>query len=181
MSKKAKSRLIAEPAKSARSARISFPERFVRQASSPVLKKAAVTPPVGSRLRLRMAWTDERGDIHGSWSWGQRRDWTGEIWDNTLLPFLKGCECHTWAELERMTSGDDKRHKAYEISAICREAQNRLEEIELEDLDEVFRFRLTGRSRFYGFRIREFFFALWWDPEHQICPSNIQNRGKRRR
>jgi hypothetical protein len=50
------------------------------------------------------------------------------------------------------------------------EAQARLVDIQLEDLDEIFRFRVGFAQRLYGFRICDVFFILWWDPEHKIYP-----------
>jgi hypothetical protein len=70
---------------------------------------------------------------------------------------------------------------AYDREAICAEARTRLADIFLDDLDQVFRFRLAAKQRFYGFRLQHVFFALWWDAEHKICPSDIQDRGKVRK
>ena len=38
--------------------------------------------------------------------------------------------------------GDSEGNKAYNITSICVETRHRLVEIQLEDLDEVFRFRI---------------------------------------
>ena len=128
-----------------------------------------------------MRWSDEPKDILDQWSWGQKRDWTGQIWDETLLPFLNGCEKKKWKEIEEETAGEDRRNKSYELDTICKEAFERLCFLKLDELDEIFRFRLGNKPRFYGFRIQHLFYALWWDADHMICPSDIQNRNKRRR
>jgi hypothetical protein len=78
-------------------------------------------------------------------------------------------------------TGGDQRHKAYPVGIICHEAQKRLEEIGLDDLDEVFRFRLASKPRLYGFLVQHIFYVLWWDPEHNVYPTDIQDRGKVRR
>lgn len=52
------------------------------------------------------------------------------------------------------------------------EAQTRLEELKLDDEEELFRFRLDGTARVWGIREGRVFKILWWDPEHEICPSN---------
>ena len=129
-------------------------------------------------MAMKMAWSDEKKDIKDFWSWGQSRDWSGKLWDNTLLPFLIEYANKTWAEIEREMAGGDKRHKAYDVDVICEEAQARLNDIELDYLDEVFRFRLGNKPRFYGFRLQHVFFALWWDGDHLVCPVDIQERGK---
>ncbi len=181
MTKIPKSGVTPRPGKLVKDIKISFPEKFIRDAKSIVLKKEAVSHPLKSRMGMRMTWSDERKDVNGEWSWGETRDWTGNLWDQTILPFLEEYKNKMWSEIERENAGGDKRHKAYEIDVICTEAQTRLIEIELDYLDEVFRFRLGNKPRFYGFRLQHVFFALWWDGEHKICPTDIQDRGKTRK
>lgn len=181
MTKHPKSKAAPKIEKKAKEIKVNFPEKFIREAKSVVLKKEAVSYPLQSRMAMQMAWSDEKKDIKESWSWGQPRDWTGELWDKTLLPFLEQYTNKTWSDIEREMAGGDKRHKAYDIDAICQEAQARLLAIELDYLDEVFRFRLGNLPRFYGFRLQHVFFALWWDGQHKVCPSDIQDRGKVRK
>ena len=50
------------------------------------------------------------------------------------------------------------------------EAQSRLQEMELDDA-ELWSFRITGRLRFWCVKTENIFSLLWWDPNHQICPS----------
>lgn len=167
--------------KRAKSSKISFAERFVKQAKSPVLKKEAVTTPFQSRMKKRMAWSDEQADLEDSWSWGQPRDWRGKVWDSILMPFLEEVVEKDWAEIEGERSGKDKRHKTYPQEAICKEAQDRLVYLELDDMETIFRFRITSKQRFYGFLVQHIFYALWWDAEHKICPTDLQDRGKVRK
>jgi hypothetical protein len=49
----------------------------------------------------------------------------------------------------------------YDMTSICVETRHRLAEIQLEDLDEVFRFTIGNLLRLYGFRIAEVSFILW--------------------
>lgn len=52
-----------------------------------------------------------------------------------------------------------------------RVAIDRLIELEYDDTDQISRLRVSGQGRLYGFRERERFYALWWDPQHEIYPS----------
>lgn len=179
--KRIKSKAVKFPPKKAKEVPVSFVSKFIKNSKSIVLKKAALSFPIASRMQMHMEWSDEKKDLEDAWSWGQSRDWRGPIWDTVLLPFLHEYKNKKWHEIENEKSGDDKRHKSYELSSICKEAYDRLEYLKLEDMDEIFRFRIGSKPRFYGFRIQHIFFALWWDAEHRVCPSDIQNRGKVRR
>ena len=117
-----------------------------------------------------MRYTKTSADIKGEWSWGQKRSWGKSTWNEIIFPHISSYKEKTWLEIENEVSGKHKRNKSYTIDKICHEAQRRLGEIQLEDLDEIFRFRLASRQRLYGFRICEVFFILWWDPDHKIYP-----------
>ena len=135
---------------------------------------------------MLMCWTRDQRDVVGLWSWGQPRFWGMPTWRTKIYPFLRDTAKKTWNEIDReMTTGRRnsaaKRHKSYPVGEIAKEAQDRLRDISLDDLDEVFRFRLASTERLYGFVIQHMFFVIWWDPYHNICPSDIQDRGKQRR
>lgn len=58
---------------------------------------------------------------------------------------------------------------------ICKEAQDRLRELKLDDIDELISLRLSGPERVWGFQHLDALTLLWWDPEHQVYPSTLQN------
>jgi hypothetical protein len=58
-----------------------------------------------------------------------------------------------------------------EIENCSKVAQDRLCAIELDDLDELMSFRLGGKTRVWCRMDRNVMLVLWWDPEHQVCPS----------
>ncbi|WP_156967987.1 hypothetical protein [Methylosinus sp. PW1] len=165
--------IIAEKVKAAkRIAAISvpFPEKFIKSAELKYLKSKPIVSPTAPRGHLKMRYTKERADRVGKWSWGQMRKWDKATWDATIFPHISGYKSKTWLEIENEVSGKHKRNKSYPIYKICPEAQARLVDIQLEDLDEIFRFRVGFTQRLYGFRICDVFFILWWDPEHKIYP-----------
>lgn len=62
--------------------------------------------------------------------------------------------------------------KDYDIDGIPNDvAKGRLVELGYDDEDRITRFQLTGQQRLYGFRRGARFYALWWDPGHDIWPS----------
>ena len=70
----------------------------------------------------------------------------------------------TWADVK-------KRDHPIERNKIITEAQQRLEELQRDDVDELWRLRFTGQQRLWGIRNQRVFRILWWDPEHKICPT----------
>ena len=58
---------------------------------------------------------------------------------------------------------------AQPVMTLETEAQERWKKLGIET-DEAFRFRLTGRSRGWGFREGSHFRFVWYDAEHKIYP-----------
>lgn len=50
-------------------------------------------------------------------------------------------------------------------------AKAALKAIKLDDIDEIFSFRLEGRPRMHGLWRQGVVHVLWWDPDHEVCPS----------
>ena len=40
-----------------------------------------------------------------------------------------------------------------------------------DDQEELVSFRIGGRERLWAIRVETEAFLLWWDPNHEICPS----------
>jgi hypothetical protein len=84
-----------------------------------------------------------------------------EAMQRTLANF----ESMTWQEIE------GKQSHFIGFESLSKEARDRLTELKLDDVGQVFSLRFTGRERLIGIRDRWIFRALWWDPEHLVCPS----------
>jgi hypothetical protein len=83
-----------------------------------------------------------------------------------LVEKLKSAESMTWQE--HVSSG---RSHNVETHKLCDGARRRLRDIELDDLEGLFSLRLTGKERIWGIRTGGVLRVMWWDPEHQVCPS----------
>lgn len=92
---------------------------------------------------------------------------------NELFPKLKNLESLKWNELEIETFGKKGKSKHHWVStnSIIKEARLRLTELKLDDYQEIFSIRLTGTNRLWGIRIYNYFQLLWFDYDHEICPS----------
>ncbi len=116
--------------------------------------------------KQKVSWQFARADLqHDKWGWHllSHQDFV----DMFLQGALPNLETQTWAELK---SG--KQHHSIEVQSLCKDAQRRLEELQLDDQDEVFSLRLSGQHRIFGFREGAALKILWNDPLHEICPSN---------
>lgn len=90
-----------------------------------------------------------------------------------ILPFLASFETMTWQEILSASKGHGSGSKNHEIevSKLIRDAQKRLEELRIYD-DTLTSLRFGGKPRLWGNREANVFNILWYDAEHEICPSN---------
>lgn len=58
-----------------------------------------------------------------------------------------------------------------EVSRLCKRAQDRLDELHLDDIEQLLSLHLTGPKRVWGILEHNVVILLWWDPNHEICPS----------
>lgn len=89
-----------------------------------------------------------------------------------IHPKIKNFENKRWKEI---LSDEGKRNHEVSVSQICKDAQNRLSQIDLEDVEKLVSLRLTGRQRLWGIRSESFFRVLWWDPNHSVYPSKLKH------
>jgi hypothetical protein len=106
----------------------------------------------------------------GSWTWMSGDE------SHEVLDFLCSIGNLTWSEIKgQMTGGKSGRHKKHhhhEFSSLCKEAQDRLAELKHDErFEDLFRFRLGGKKRLWGFLLGNVFYVLWWDSEHQVYPT----------
>jgi hypothetical protein len=59
-----------------------------------------------------------------------------------------------------------------ELSA---EAENRLQELQLDDVNGLYSLRICGRERIFCILDVNIMKILWWDPHHTVCLSHKKN------
>ena len=78
-------------------------------------------------------------------------------------------------EFEKMNAAELKtarsNHKHF-MSTLAKEAIERLKELQLDDLDDIWSFRVTGERRFWCIKHENIYALLWWDPESPGVPGN---------
>lgn len=85
-----------------------------------------------------------------------------------ILDRLKAFESMKWKEIDRTKSCG-----LMEVSAICKEAKDRLIETNREEFGTLYKLRVDQRGRVWGVRLLDVFHVLWWDPDHGVYPMNI--------
>ena len=120
---------------------------------------------------MQVSWNRDDPDVIGRWSWGVDRQWSNGDWTTLINPKLNEFEQLTWGEIDQLSSGaGHKMHHNMNTEDVCKEAKDRLIEIEKHP-DTLFRFRLGNKKRLWGIRTVDEFSILWFDPTHDIYPT----------
>jgi hypothetical protein len=136
-----------------------------RPAPASVSRKELPKPtlPAAATSGHRICWRFALADHDGPWCFHE----IGSAELCGVLRQLGNFESMTVTEAFSGSPGKD-----YEIEAIPnRQARDRLEAIGLADQTRISRFQLGGTARLYGFRQDNVFHVVWWDPKHEIWPS----------
>ena len=114
---------------------------------------------------LRLEFRAGKMDMEGKWGWSNF-----EI--DCIKQFLE-----KFFEIQKLTWQELGKSGSHPISfdKIVPQALKRLQELELDDCEYLYSIRMTGKSRLWGLRDQNIFWILWWDPNHEICPSHKKN------
>lgn len=107
-------------------------------------------------------WLVGRIDKVGPWGW---HEIDGEFFRDEIIKKIQDFESMKMFEIK------GRNNHIVKISSISKQAQNRLKQIQEHDLDELFSLRISGKKRIWGILSGNRFHFLWWDPEHEVCPS----------
>lgn len=89
-----------------------------------------------------------------------------------LLTRFREWEKGTWREI---LVRDARNNHPIDVASCCPESQRRLKANGLEDLDQLVSLRVNSTARVIGIRDRATFKILWWDPNHEVCPSQLRH------
>lgn len=148
-------------------------QKQAKYANSPVTgKKPSFGRDPNSCLQLKPAWQFNNRDIdHHKWGWGNlSADDFMEILNTSLCKF----ETMTWDEILKTSGGrkDGNNHHNVEIASCCSDAQKRLLELKMDDIDQLFSLRLDNKTRLWGIKDGGILRFLWFDKEHSVYPSS---------
>ena len=113
--------------------------------------------------RLRPAWRIGRMELRDPFGW--------HVLDAATLheirERLRNFESMTLAEF----IGPKKPSHMITVDKLCKDARDRLTALHLDDYEELVSLRVTGAKRIWGIVEHNVIILLWWDPDHQVCPS----------
>jgi len=89
-----------------------------------------------------------------------------------VISKLRNFESRTWSEILIQSK---KQNHAIPVWKIEKSAQDRLAELNLDDIDELISLRLSGKERVWGIMYDGILKVLWWDPNHLVCKSSKKN------
>ena len=116
----------------------------------------------GRRISWHLGLIDDDGPF--GWQTVSR----AELFDICRSKF-KSFETMTWNEVL------GRRHHQLSPDSLSEAAKARLRAINQDDaIEQIVSFALGGKPRVIGIRDRAIFKILWYDPQHQVCPSTLQ-------
>lgn len=129
---------------------------------------------VDSYLQQSPVWRLSLVDHDGKWGWkaiGHTR------WEKDLLPKLQDFESMSWHEIDKASGGRRQGTNSHpiDVEKLCKEAQDRLTELNINDIDQVYSLRLQGEHRVIGIRENNILKIIWFDFKHEICVSEKKN------
>lgn len=91
----------------------------------------------------------------------------------SVLKKLGSFEGQNWKDILCDTSGrnGNTKHHQIETHRIIKEAQARLNEINMGQYDTLYSMSISGKIRLWGIINQGVFFIIWLDRNHEICPS----------
>ncbi len=119
-------------------------------------------------MKMKPSWRITFVQTMDPWGW---HDLSGDEFRDVHTKLCE-YESKTWSEIfvkERY------RNHLVEYHRLCKEARDRLAELELDDLEQLVSLRLGAKQRVWGILDHHILHLLWWDPEHLICPSLLRN------
>jgi hypothetical protein len=131
-------------------------------------RQPRVLPRTYTDEQRRLSWRFGMADLDGPWGW---RDVDAATMQE-IIGKLRDFESMTVSQL--FHQGDEP-GKQYALSQLPAKPIKRLRELDLDDADNIYRLRLGGKKRLYGFLFDDVFHLLWWDPDHGVFPSKLKH------
>lgn len=136
--------------------------RHPKQGATVTAKKRPIPAEPGPDDDPHLVFRLQLLDAGGPWGWAEM----SSAHMRTITAKCKG-----WESMRQSELFGNGGNKLIPIDNLCSQAQSRLQTIELDDLDGLWELRLSGAKRIWGHREGHIFYIIWWDPDHQVCPS----------
>jgi hypothetical protein len=122
--------------------------------------------PSASGSESRICWRFTHLDDDGPWGLGG----LSQAETVELLTAMTKFESQTINELFHTGEWPGKCHDVTTLPS--KVARDRLVELGLSDQTKVWKLRIGGPGRLWGFLVGNVFHVVWWDPRHEVWPSS---------
>ncbi len=85
-----------------------------------------------------------------------------------IIQRLQSYEGQVWHDLKL-----DHRCHPWGLDEIPKECYSRLEERQI-DIEQLYQIPLGSKPRIIGYKDRQVFYLMWWDKEHEFCPTKAK-------
>lgn len=133
-----------------------------KSAKNPKLEKQSKIQQEPDIHSTSIAWRFSEHDRGGNWAWIKL---SCPIKYKEVIERLQEFENKNWNEVEKSGS------HLVEVTKLVKSARDRLLKIHKSDIYELMSFRITGKNRVWCLWKPHVMEILWWDPNHEICPS----------
>jgi hypothetical protein len=144
------------------------PNKLPSSREAPDAAKQPKTVYADDAMQMTPTWRISKLQMAPPWGWH-------EIVSGDALSIcekLASYEEKTWNEIIVKSSYWNHR---MECRNLCKEARERLAELNLDDLEFLVSLRLSSTERVWGFLEHNVLNLLWWDPEHKVYPVEKKN------
>ncbi len=112
-------------------------------------------------------WRVRTMDVGGPWCFLGKMD---AILSGAFQKRLADLETMSWAAIDGQTGSH-----FVPTSSFSKVARDRLRELKQDDVEQLYSLRVTARIRVWGIREEHVLKFLWFDPDHEVCPSVKKN------
>lgn len=117
-------------------------------------------------MDLYPTWRFEFLDVNGPWGWYNIEK---DYFFSKILKSIISFESMKWKDILKRNNHE------VSISQIDKNAQKRLRELNLDDIEKLVSLRIMGSVRIWGIRVHNCLKVLWWDPKHKVYPSKLKH------
>lgn len=104
--------------------------------------------------------------------WGL--DIHANAWKEIIKKLIDFERQETWSVILQAPNNkrrSNTKNHAISIDSMIKEAQKRIIDLQLDEFDSFYSLHLTGTERLWGYIQEGIFYVIWYDQNHEICPS----------
>lgn len=119
-------------------------------------------------MKMTPSWRVNLAQVVDPWGW-HALDESGM---RNIKAKLSEYEVKTWNEI--LVKECSRNHRI-ECHKLCKQAQDKLAELGLDDVEQLISLRVGARERVWGILNNSVLDLLWWDPDHLVYPVSLRH------